>query len=360
MKILLLTHAFHPHIGGLETVARLLAEQFAARGHKVRVVTPTPAATPDDDSQFPYEIIRRPGLVALLRHACWCDIFFQNNISLRTLWPLLLVRRPWVVTLHTWLQRVSGQLAWRDRLKLWILRFGTVVSVSRAVAARLPMRSILLNNPFESKVFQLDGQGGDGGDFFRRERRLISAGRLVSDKGIDVLLDAVAELRRSDGAVIGPAPLLTIVGDGPDREALERQAAELGIAEDVNFAGAMSATDLSNLMRQHRVMVIPSRNPEPFGLVALEGAACGCVPVASDCGGLPDAVGWCGVVVPPGDALTLSATLRRILRDETYSAELRAAAPAHLAKHDPAQVADEYLSVFQRLLDGETDLVEVG
>ncbi len=351
MKILLLTHAFHPHVGGLETVARLLAEGFAARGHAVRVVTPTPAATPNDDRLFPYEIVRRPGVAELLRQARWCDVFFQNNISLRTLWPLLLVRRPWVVTLHTWLRRVSGRRGWQDWLKLQALRLGTVVSVSRAVAAQVPVPSVLLDNPFEAQVFGKDDSEAPPAS--ARPRRLVFAGRLVSDKGVEVLLDAMVELRRSDAAALGAKPALTVIGDGPERPALERHAAALGIAEDVEFTGFMSATALAATLRQHRIMVIPSRTPEPFGLVALEGAACGCVPVASDCGGLPDAVGHCGVVVPPGDPLALAATLRRLLRDDAYLADLRAAAPAHRAKQAPQRLADAYLDLFGRVMEGE-------
>ena len=117
LKILLATHFFYPNIGGLETVARVLAEEFLTLGHAVRLVT-TSAARPgeSDAGMFPYPVHRAPGGGELLRLMRWCDVFFQNNISLRTLWPLALVRRPWVVSHQTWLTRVDGTVGWQDRL----------------------------------------------------------------------------------------------------------------------------------------------------------------------------------------------------------------------------------------------------
>ena len=61
MKILLASHFFYPAVGGLETVARILAEQFTARGHEVRVLTTSAARTPEDDTHFPFPVIRNPG-----------------------------------------------------------------------------------------------------------------------------------------------------------------------------------------------------------------------------------------------------------------------------------------------------------
>ena len=61
-------------------------------------------------------IVRRPSLLELLRWTRWCDVFHQANVSLRGLWPLLLVRRPWVVSHHSWYCRSDGRITWKDRL----------------------------------------------------------------------------------------------------------------------------------------------------------------------------------------------------------------------------------------------------
>ena len=109
MKILLSSHFFHPSVGGIEEVSRNLAHEFMRAGHEVKVVTYTRES---DDADFPFSIHRRPGPLELLRLVEWCDVFFHNNISLRTAWPLLLHTRPWVVAHHTWIARVDGSIGW--------------------------------------------------------------------------------------------------------------------------------------------------------------------------------------------------------------------------------------------------------
>ena len=342
VKILLLTHAFYPHIGGLETVARVLAEEFLALGHEVQLVTRSPATmddgrTSDDARLFPFPVHRNPTPRTLLRLTRWCDVFFQNNVSLQTLWPLLLVRRPWVVAHQTWLTRTDGTIGWQDRLKIFLLRFGSPVAISRAVAEPLPVRAEIIGNPYQADLFGLRPD-------VPRDRPLAFLGRLVSDKGMDLLLEALAILQREDGA----APALTVIGDGPERGALEAVArAHRGVVE---FVGPKTGEELVRLLNAHRVLAVPSRLAEPFGVVALEGAACGCVVVGSNLGGLPDSVGPCGLLFPNHDAPALAAALRRALTDEDLHARVAAAAPAHLERHSPRHITERYVAMFESAL----------
>ncbi len=96
MHILLATHFFYPDIGGLETVARVLADEFTALGTRSSSSRRVPGRTRRRSTRrsFAFPVVRRPGRRELLSLVRWCDVYFQNNISLRTLWPLLLVRRP--------------------------------------------------------------------------------------------------------------------------------------------------------------------------------------------------------------------------------------------------------------------------
>lgn len=341
MKILLLTHAFYPQIGGLETVARVLADEFTARGHEVRVVTHSSAPPAGDKEHFAYTVHRRPGPRELLGLTRWCDVFFQNNISLQTLWPLLLARRPWIVAHQTWLTRVDGSIGWQDRLKTQLIRFGSPVAISRAVAAPLPVRAELIGNPYQAEVFGLRPD-------VPRADALVFLGRLVSDKGADTLLEALAILKNTDP---GMTPPLTVVGDGPELPALRALAERLGVAGQVTFVGQQTGETLVRTLNAHRVLVAPSRLAEPFGVVALEGAACGCVVVGSAGGGLPDAVGPCGLLFPNGDAPALSRALRTALTDDSLRERVAAAAPAHLARHSPGEVAAAYLRLFERALE---------
>jgi glycogen(starch) synthase len=340
MKILLASHYFHPAVGGLETVARILAEQFIARGHEVRVITTSLARSRQDDAGFPYRIYRRPNVFRLTELVHWCDIFFQNNISLRTLWPLLIVQRPWVFSHQTWLTRVDGTTGWQDRLKLFLVRFASVspISISRAVAVPLPVRATLIGNPYRSELFRVLPD-------VPRDRDIVFLARLVSDKGGDLTLEALSLLKHT-----GLTPSLTIVGGGPELENLKRQARELGVQDQVTFAGVLTEEPLVRMLNRHRIMAVPSRLAEPFGVVALEGIACGCALVGSERGGLTDAIGPCGLTFPNNDAPALAEALRLLLTDEPLCQRLRAEAPAHLAKHSAERIADAYLEVFESAL----------
>lgn len=338
LKILLATHYFYPSIGGLETVARVLAEQFTAKGHEVQLVTQSPGRAGESDAQFPYPIHRRPGYGELLKLVRWCDLYFQNNISLQTLWPLLVVRRPWVVSHQTWLTRVDGTVGWQDRLKCEVIRYGSPISICEAVAQPLPIPATIIGNPYQSNLFRRL-------DDVPRERDMVFLARLVSDKGGDLCLEALAELKRQ-----GLQPNLSVVGDGPERGNLERMARDLGVAAQVTFMGMVTGEDLVRTLNRHRIMVVPSRLAEPFGVVALEGAACGCALIGSTGGGLPDAIGPCGLIFENNSVTGLAETMRKLLEDEALCQRLRALAPAHLEKHSPQRIAEAYLHVFEKAM----------
>jgi glycogen(starch) synthase len=328
VKILLGSHHFLPNMGGIETASNLLAREFVALGHDVHVITQT-----EGGGSFPFPVVRRPGPFALWRQVRWCDIFLQNNISLRTLWPLLFLRRPLFIAHQTWIANSDESTGWRHRLKQLVLRRATSLAISRAIAEHLSTPSIQVGNPYDDEVFR-DAPSGP------RPKELIFAGRLVSDKGANLLLEAMALLEAKPG--------LTIAGGGPEREHLENQAAELGLQTRVEFVGPQSGHQLAELLRQHQILVVPSRWREPFGIVALEGIACGCVVVGSAEGGLAEAIGPCGLTFPNGDARALADILGRLLTNPRECDRLRQNAEAHLARFTPRQVAAVYLSAMEQ------------
>lgn len=327
MKILLGSHHFFPGTGGIETVSNLLAREFVELGHEVRVITQT-----EGGGAFSFPVIRRPGMLELLRQVKWCNVFLQNNISLRTLWPLLFVHRPLCIAHQTWITGADGRIGWRHRVKRFALRYATSLAISRAMADHLPEPSILVGNPYDDKVFTNHVAAP-------REKELIFVGRLVSDKGADLLLEAMA--------LLPSKPRLTIAGDGPERVHLEKQMVDLQLESRVDFVGSQTSEQLAKLLRQHQILVVPSRWREPFGIVALEGIACGCVVVGSAEGGLAEAIGSCGVTFPNGDARALANALPRLLENPAECHRLRQDAAAHLARFTPRHVANLYLEAMR-------------
>jgi glycosyltransferase involved in cell wall biosynthesis len=330
VKIFLGSHHFFPSTGGIETVTNLLAHEFVRLGHEVRVVTQTAG-----EGDFPFAVVRRPGAFDLLSNVRWCDVFLQNNISLRTLWPLLLERRPLFIAHQTWITNPDGSTGWQHRLKRFLLRYATSFAISGAIAETLPVPSVRVGNPYDDEVFK---------DFpdEKRDRELVFVGRLVSDKGANLLLDAIRLLETK--------PRLTIAGDGPERPALEKQASDLQLQSQVEFVGQQRGEELAKLLRQHQILVIPSLWREPFGIVALEGIACGCAAIGSAGGGLAEAIGPCGMTFPNGDTAALAKAIARLLAAPDERARLHQHAPAHLARFTPRQIAGIYLEAMKKAL----------
>jgi len=330
MNILMCSVPFRPSVGGIETVSAILAEQFHRAGHRVTLVTQTPGDGPDPE---PYALLRRPGAAALSQAVRDCDVVLHNNISLRLAWPLLAWRRPWVVAHHTWLPR-RGPGAAAGRLKRGLLPLASHIAVSDAVAQDLPVPSQVIPNPFDRDRFRcLSG--------VERSRELACVGRLVSDKGVPVLLQALALLRDQ-----GKAPRLSIIGSGADEPALKDQVRRLALQAQVRFAGSLVGQDLVRALNAHRVVVVPSVWEEPFGLVALEAQACGCIPLVAASGGLPQAAGPAGVVFAKGDAAALAHQLVAVLRDAPrHGIGSDPRVQGHLQRHHPESVAAAYLRV---------------
>ena len=333
VKILIYSRAFLPQIGGLELNVAHLAENFVLHGHEVAVITTTPG---DGNAGLPFPVMRNPSVFTFLRWMRWCDVFHHANVSLRGIWPVLFFRRPWVVTNHSWICRSNGKVAWQDRLKRYLLRYAAgAISVSGAMADDIATRTVVVRNAYRDKLFRVLPDADRSVD-------LVFLGRLVSDKGADVLLDALRILADS-----GPVPRLTVVGDGPDRAALEAQARRLGVADTVSFLGSRSGEELVGILNRHRILVAPSRYREPFGIVALEGIACGCVVVGSRGGGLKEAIGPCGRVFTNGDPADLARVLRELMQDPGSMAQCMRSAPGHLAAHTSERVIRRYLEVFE-------------
>jgi glycosyltransferase involved in cell wall biosynthesis len=142
-------------------------------------------------------------------------------------------------------------------------------------------------------------------------------------------------------------PELTIIGDGPERTILEKQVNELGMNGQVSFVGMKGGQDLARLIAKHRIMAVPSRWAEPFGIVALEGIACGCVVVGTNLGGLPEAIGPCGITVANGESQAMAGALESLLKNESLLQHYRCSARDHLARHSRSIVSAMYLDVLR-------------
>jgi N-acetyl-alpha-D-glucosaminyl L-malate synthase BshA len=147
-----------------------------------------------------------------------------------------------------------------------------------------------------------------------------------------------------------PAAELRLVGDGPERPAIEALCRSAGVAADVRFLG--ETVDLPEVLRGSDVFLLPSET-ESFGLAALEAMSCGVPVVASDVGGLPEVVvhGETGFLVPLGDVAAMAAAALRVLTDAALASRLGRAARARAEARFPIEPAvDRYEAVYRRVL----------
>jgi glycosyltransferase involved in cell wall biosynthesis len=179
----------------------------------------------------------------------------------------------------------------------------------------------------------------------------VFAGRLVREKGVDVLLRAFATLVRDV-----PAVQLIIVGDGPERPELERLIGELGLHARVRLLGNVAHDQMIRVAAPAWVQVVPSRWDEPFGIIAAEAMMQGRAAIVTGTGGLAEIVadGACGFHTPPGDVPALAAALRRLLTDRELAERFGAAARLRaLARFSEERYVDEFVSLYERLLQAQ-------
>lgn len=175
---------------------------------------------------------------------------------------------------------------------------------------------------------------------------LLFVGRLSSEKGLALLLEALAGLSGSR---------LDVVGDGPDRFELERLAWQLGV--DARFHGWVTPAHVQERMRSAAVLTVPSVWFENCPLVVLEAMAEGLVVVGNRMGGLTELLddGECGYLVPTADSASWTALLREVLEDESGRAVLAMKARARVVdRHSPDVFLSRLLSVYDSAVRSRT------
>jgi glycogen(starch) synthase len=177
---------------------------------------------------------------------------------------------------------------------------------------------------------------------------VLLVGRLVYEKGFHLALDALAPLIRRIGGI-----RFVVAGTGSAEPELKRQARRLGLSRHGLFLGWVGEDMLHSLYRVADLCIVPSIY-EPFGLVALEAMASGCLCVVADTGGLREVVpgdGTVGLRFPSRDSAALGVILERVLTDDAARAQLVAQAREHVLRFDWSEVARETREVYQRVSD---------
>ena len=246
------------------------------------------------------------------------------------------------VSLRAWLPLMVKLRLW----KRWQGSFDRIVANSDATRQRLEAEGIVVDevvwNGVPTVPDRLSGPSGPP--------TIVFAGRLAPEKGADVLLRAFAMI-----AADVPRSRLVIAGDGPLRTYLERESAEAGLGDRVEFAGHLSRRELETRFADAWVQAVPSTWDEPFGIVAAEAMMRGTAVVASQSGGLAEVVesGQTGTLVPPGDASALARALIPFLSDRAEADRAgRAGRARALARFGEDAFVDRFITIYHQIIAG--------
>jgi glycosyltransferase involved in cell wall biosynthesis len=372
MKVLLYSHVFHPSTGGVETVSMELAEGFVRSGIHCKVITRTPQ---QGGTNLGFEVIecadkRRER--ALVR---WADVVLFNGASLALQPWVTLYRKPFVWVHVGYQARTIDGAGWwdgapapmtpwasvrhhakrnfkgavREGLKLALRRFVAKRLVTRNVAITKWMaqanplpRQVQIYNPFPVGRFAEGSSSKIVGPMYD----FMYLGRLVSEKGVDVLLKAFAKV--VEGSPPSTSRLL-IIGDGECRGSLEQLAKKLGIWRRVTFAGSKHGDALVECVWSGRIAVVPSSWNEPMGGVVVELMAAGRCVIVSERGGLAECLGDAGLTFPNGDVDALAEQMTKLVGDKELQITLAARARKRAMAFAPAQFVDQYISLLREV-----------
>jgi len=234
------------------------------------------------------------------------------------------------LVLHTW-QNV-------DRPKRWyvnaVLR-ATLNASDAILCANLEASRLLAQWGYRKYIQVLPAIGVDTRVFAPNPTRkdkpaafvIGYVGRLVQEKGIDILVHAATQIHQPSDT--GLPIQLSIIGEGPQRPALEAQASRSG--HHVQFLGSLPPTQLAQHMGQLDAVVLPSRAKrwknqtvwkEQFGRILTEAMACKVPVIGSDSGAIPEVIGDAGLIFPEGSAAGLADCLRQLIESPALRLEL--------------------------------------
>ncbi len=179
--------------------------------------------------------------------------------------------------------------------------------------------------------------------------RIGFAGRLIRGKGIDLLLEALSQIRSDQHWE------LLIAGEGPEKEGLEKQVGALGLKNLVKFVGRKGSAEMPAFLQHLDLLVLPSRTlpnwKEQFGRILVEAMACEIPVIGSSSGEIPNVIGDAGLIFNEGDTNSLAQQLQLLIDDQAEREKLAALGRERvLANFTQAQIAQATVKVYQSLV----------
>jgi len=372
LRILFWNQEYVPSFGGVEIYTQNLAKALIKRGHSVAVVTGHSKDDLPEISEVEGVLVCRMAFFKALSSrdlAKIADVQAKVLALKRTFKPDLVhvnftdaspffhlrTRKQHDVSLIVLHEASDYFMRSAPLIRKLALRTDSIVAPSKFVADKfvnflvgLESKMRIINNGVSEEFYLSVPDIGAGS-----MRRLLFAGRLVPEKGIGSLLEAVSIL-----AARGSPIRLTIAGAGPDLAGLKDKALQLRIGGIVDFVGLLSRVVLAGAVANASAVVVPSIGPEPFGLIAAEAALAGRPVIAARNGALPEIVDdlRTGLMFEPGNALDMANAIERVVVSPDLAARLGAAARSRaLERYTLSSMVDKYEHLYASLVRPDQD-----
>lgn len=363
-NILFWSGTFWPNIGGVEILAADLLLALRDRGYRFMVITPqTDPTSSQKDCYKGIEIHRLPfwnvlldvdRLVALRRRvtdlleAFVPDLIHINAVNHSNFFYHLAAGSrpvPVLVSLHgLWSPQLDELVGRTLRTAHWVVGCSSsILEDGCRLVPTIARHSSVLPNSIKAPTLGPTMLPLD-------THRVLCIGRFVPDKGFDLAIAAFADVVQRI-----PETRLVLVGDGPERTNLIRQARDLGISHAVDFHGWAPPREVPELISKASIVLVPSRR-EAFGLVALEAAWMARPVIAADVGGLSEVVvdRETGVVVEPEDAIALAEAMVSLLEQPQVATQLGANGRRRAASRFPwKEHVAAYDSLYRKLIEAQ-------
>ncbi len=378
-RILLSPSAFHPSLGGVEEICRNLALQLKAKNFEVAVaVNRHPSSLPEYEEisgipihRFDFEYPNRSlsGLGPLVRFPANAVKFstFLNNYAP----DLVHVICPSSNSLYCYL--ASAFFHQKTLVTLQGEFFMDATNIyERSVFARIFAERLLqaadgvtacsqyvlddakkrfdFQRPLEKVIFNgvdlSESKLVESSDERMKRPFILGIGRLVTNKGFDVLLRAFSRLAEERDDVD-----LVLAGDGVAKSELEALSKELQITKRVHFVGRKDRAGVAALFAQCMFFVLPSP-VEPFGIVCLEAMRAGKPTIATNTGGPPEFINEdvSGMLVPPGDDKALFDAMSRLCGDDALRSKFGKKAAEQVKAFDWQKITEQYIELYDSIL----------
>jgi glycosyltransferase involved in cell wall biosynthesis len=327
MRILIVNEALRGG-GGVETYLSTLLPGLQAAGHEIGVLHDNPAADGGPQRIAPDDVwhagIQDHGMDASLARIRQFapDVCFSHNMRRLAYTARLLAEWPVVKMMHGhfgtcvsrqkafafpgvsactrefglgclayYLPRRCGQAnpfvmlqeyQWGAELRSLFPRYRGVVVASRFMRDEYLRAGLAADRVHAIPLFAAGTVAAPLADDDVRATDVVFLGRMTALKGPDILIDAIAHASKR----LGRAVSVVLAGEGPERKRLPGHAASIGV--NARFPGWLTPAERDRLLRESALIAVPSRWPEPFGLVGLEAGVFGTPAVAFDAGGIAD------------------------------------------------------------------------